>query len=162
LDCGEADDEGLAGFSVFVGHDAVDVGAGLIRQEIAERVEDDRVAIVLGDVGLDGLQDVGMGADEDGCAGFHEFMGEVGVFGARGGGVFDAPVDGEDEEVALGAGGFDGCDDSGFFETGRARGFAWVGEEVDVGLVFFLRILVAVEPAGHAQDADFDSRFSGG
>ena len=44
-------------------------------------------------------------------------------------------MDGDDEEVALGAGSLDGGEDLGFVGAGCSAGLAGIGEEVDVGLV---------------------------
>ena len=125
----------VAGIAVLVGHEAVDIGARLVGEEVAERIKDDGVAAVGGAVGFDRLQHVRMMADDDRGAGFEHLVGNVDVFRARGGGVLDAPVDGDDEQIALGAGSFDGGEDLGFVGAGRAAGFAGIREEVDVGLV---------------------------
>jgi hypothetical protein len=59
-----------------------------------------------------------MVADYDGGSGFEEFVGGFHVFGAGFWRVFDAPVDGDYEEIALGAGCLDGFEDLGFVGTG--------------------------------------------
>ena len=154
---GEEADHLVARIAVLVGHEAVDIGARLVGEEVAERIKDDGVAAVGGAVSLDRLQDVGMVADDDRGSGIEHLVRNLDIFGARGGGVLDAPVDGDDEEIALGAGGFDGGEDLGFVGAGGAAGFAGIGEEVDVGLVGDVGIAIAVEPAGHAEPADLDA-----
>ena len=98
-----------------------------------------------------------MRADDDGCAGFHDFVGNIDIFRARRGRVLDAPMDGDDQQITLGAGGFDGGEDLGLVGSGRAAGLAGIGEEVDVGLAGVVGVAVAVEPAGHAQPAYLDA-----
>ena len=154
---GEFDDQGVALFAGFIGRETLNVIARLVGEEISEGIEDDGVAFVVRDVGFDGLQDVGMMADDGGGTGFEHVVGEIGVAGIGSGGVFDAPVNGDEEKIALGAGGFDFFEDGGLIEAGSAAGIVGVGEESDVGIRILVGIAIAVEPAGHAEPSDFDA-----
>ena len=156
-DGGEESNHRVAGIAILVGHEAVDIVARLVGEEVAERIKDDGVATVGGAVGFDGLEHVGMMADDDGRSGIEHLVGEIHIVGTRSRGVFDAPVDGDDEEIALGAGGLDGSEDLGLVGTGGSARFAGIGEEVDVGLVGVIGVAIAVEPAGHAEPADLDA-----
>ena len=80
---GEEADHFVARVAILVGHEAVDVGARLVGEEIAERIKDDGVAAVGGAVGLDGLEDVGMVADDDGGSGVEHLVGDLDIFRAR-------------------------------------------------------------------------------
>ena len=68
-------------------------------------------------------------------AGVEHLVRDIHVFGAGRGGVLNAPVDGDDEQVALGAGSFDGVEDLGFVSAGSTARFAGIRKEIDVGLV---------------------------
>jgi len=98
-----------------------------------------------------------MVADDDAGAGFEHLVGDVDVFRAGRGSIFDAPVNGDDEEVALGARLFDGGEHGGIVSAGRSSGFAGIGKKVGVGLIVFIGIAIAVEPAGHAEPSDLDA-----
>ena len=132
---GEQADELVARFAVLVGHEAVDVAARLVSEEVAERVKDDGVAAVLGLVRLHWLQDVGVGANDDRGSGIEHLVSDVDVFGPRRSGVLYSPMDGDNEQVALGACGFHGVENLSLVGAGRAARIIWIREEVDVGLV---------------------------
>ena len=98
-----------------------------------------------------------MVADDDRGSGVEHLVSDVDVFGARGCGVLDAPVNGDDEKVALGAGGFDGGEDLGFVGSGRAADSPGYGKKFTCGWSCVIGIAIAVEPARHAQPADLDA-----
>ena len=108
-------------------------------------------------VGFYRLKHVRMVADDDRCAGVEHLVRDLDIFRAGRGRVLDAPVNGNDEQIALGAGGFDGFNHAGFIHSGGTAGFAGIWEEIDVRLIVLVGVAVAVEPAGHAEPADLDA-----
>lgn len=154
---GKQPDDGVARIAGFVRHQAVHVRTRLVGEEVAERVEDDGVAPVGGLVGFDGLQHVRVVTDNHRGAGVHDFVREVHILRFGGRRVLDAPVDGNHEEIALGAGRLDRREDLGFVRARSARRLTGIGEEVDVREAVVAGIAVAVEPARHAQPSHLDA-----
>lgn len=81
-------------------------GPILIEEEVSEGVDDRSVVIVF--VGFD---DVGMGADDGVGSGVDESVSSFDLGDAGSGGIFDAPVREDDDEVAGGFFGGDCWDD---------------------------------------------------
>src|SRR5208337_4092518 len=75
----------------------------------------------------------------------------------RRGRVLDAPVNGNDQKVAFGAGLFDRFEDLGLVRSRSAARLARIREEVHVRLVVLVGVTAAVEPARHAEPADLDA-----
>ena len=108
-------------------------------------------------VGLDRLQHVRMVADDHRGSRIEHLVRQVDIFGPRRGRVLDAPVDGDDQQIALRACRFHGGEHLRLVRTRRAARLAGIGKEIHVRLVVLVGIAIAVEPARHAQPAHLDA-----
>ena len=100
---------------------------------------------------------MGVVADDHTRPGFEDLVCGLYVLRPGSGRVFDAPVNGNYQKIALGAGLPDGFEDCGFVRSRCAAGLIGIGEEVHMGLVGLIGVAVAVEPTGHAQPAYLDA-----
>ena len=98
-----------------------------------------------------------MVAHDDRGPGFEHLVRHLHVLGPRSGRVLGAPVNGNYQQIALGARLFHSLQHSGFVHSRSAARLIRIGEEVHVRLAVFLRVAIAIEPAGHAQPAHLDA-----
>ncbi len=111
----------VARIAVLVRHQSIHVGAGLVGEEVAERIKDHRVAAVCSSVGLDRLQHVGMVPHDDRGPGVEHLVRNFDVFWPGSRGVLNAPMDRNHEQVALGAGSLNGGQNLGLVRARRLR-----------------------------------------
>src|SRR6266404_1449101 len=88
-------------------------------------------------------------------AGFKHVVREFNVTRLRGGRVLNAPVNRNQQQIALRACRFDGIDHRGFRQAGTFG--VCIRNKCHVRQVVFVGIVMAIEPARHSQPANLDS-----